>query len=574
MALGAQQNQNTAADEILKREMCAILAHYGQPLRDMFLWYWWYEINTAEDANKLVVNPSNPDTLKNTLEDMGNMQILEVWSGKINPGKFNAALDLFLNADEKKELNAISTKMGYDNLNPNYYWFVAKVNEKMLESQFDADQKLAENFIGKYWYKYYNTPIPGASNTRTQMQAASPDGTPEWYISSKEVTSLGIFDFGHDPNSTVGRLAENFVKDTSQNENGYNKSAGGDDKQKRRAVTSFVLLERDAKMYPTKDKVKDYDQLFKFYKDYTPQLVGTAGRPDNLMVPSLYPAASKDTSIVLFFARQYSDFRMSFDIVPNIMDAYYPTMKKEVHEDQFGNEITNNIGNYGLLSNNCVRITVGSAASDGTSKQDIVIYTPSQSLSNYAEINSSSSSTSQNYGDITVGQDGYRVYLEASAKFTKVLPKIQHSFGIDADKADIAAHVDYHFKEIQEDNLKVLQKDNACIPSKQAIADYINNIAVNSAYSQVTPQKTVSFKLPGICPQIWGVDQGLNSMQITISEGGAYTSYSFEDKVIMPPSDDYLQQYLIDKATNASSPTVGQNSFTTQQSQLVSAALG
>ena len=63
-------------------------------------------------------------------------------------------------------------------------------------------------------------------------------------------------------------------------------------------------------------------------------------------------------------------------------------------------------------------------------------------------------------------------------------------------------------------------------------------------------------------------------MQITISEGGAYTSYSFEDKVIMPPSDDYLQQYLIDKATNASSPTVGQNSFTTQQSQLVSAALG
>ena len=74
-------------------------------------------------------------------------------------------------------------------------------------------------------------------------------------------------------------------------------------------------------------------------------------------------------------------------------------------------------------------------------------------------------------------------------------------------------------------------------------------MASKSAYTQSSPLKTASIKVPGIAPNAYGIEQALNSVQISITENGSFTTYNFEDKIIQPPSEEYItRQYLLDKA--------------------------
>jgi hypothetical protein len=56
----------------------------------------------------------------------------------------------------------------------------------------------------------------------------------------------------------------------------------------------------------------------------------------------------------------------------------------------------------------------------------------------------------------------------------------------------------------------------------------------------------MSFKMAGIFPVTYNVSQGLNSINIEVSDNGVFTSYSFEDLIVQPPSDSYMEQYLKD----------------------------
>jgi hypothetical protein len=80
-------------------------------------------------------------------------------------------------------------------------------------------------------------------------------------------------------------------------------------------------------------------------------------------------------------------------------------------------------------------------------------------------------------------------------------------------------------------------------------------------------QRTASFKVAGLMPITqYGVADGLSSVQITVSDNGVYTSYTFEDKVVQPPSEGYFMQNLIDKtkaigSLNGNMPTTNEINF-------------
>ena len=65
--------------------------------------------------------------------------------------------------------------------------------------------------------------------------------------------------------------------------------------------------------------------------------------------------------------------------------------------------------------------------------------------------------------------------------------------------------------------------------------------------------------------QGFGIPNGLSSVQISVGDNGVFTDYSFEDKIVLPPSDDVIQDEIIRQ--NRIHPTFGGNlqKMTTQQ---------
>ena len=109
------------------------------------------------------------------------------------------------------------------------------------------------------------------------------------------------------------------------------------------------------------------------------------------------------------------------------------------------------------------------------------------------------------------------------------------------------SQIDYHYNEARENNLDLVNGAKTCIPTAQQIASYFEAISANTHYYQDFPQKKASFKLPGICPVLYSVSDGLISLQVTLTSNGFFTSYSLEDKIILPPSDEYIIQSIIAK---------------------------
>jgi hypothetical protein len=568
-------------NELAIKELSCAMAKYGKPLRDAFLWYYAYGFSTASDLNDFKYDVNNASSLNNVITPLGKMKVLRVYHPSLkdeNSGDFPALSRQTLNADEYQALQDQDKVNNRDLTNPSWYFFIAECDDELADKQFQSEEKLGSDFLGKYFYKSYNTPIPGASNSNTQVSTETPDGgSASWYINNKDVSSLSIFGFGHEDGSVIAKL----VTEAQNNKDPIKL----DNKKKLVTAQSFLLGDRSNKFLPTNEQIKDYDALFKWYKEYTPTLLNSDGRPDILF--DFYPEAKNNTNIKLFLAREYSDFQLSIDTVPHPLEANSMALKTETHENAVGDQIVKNIGSYGLTSNECIRITIGShgggnapnnnngsggngagnSSAAGITKTDIVIHTPPQCFK-YVTKNQSSSSdfvdlsnpapTNAVGSTITSSQltsnyaPGYVIYAQATATFPKVLPKVQYAVGSDGGSLDVA-HLDYTYKEIQEENLDSITQSKNCVPSQKQVQQYVSSLGKNFAYSMDRAQSTATIKLPGIVPKVWGIEDALNSIQITINENSSYTTYSFEDKIIMKPSESYFTQYLLDKAKPLSS---------------------
>jgi len=530
------QNNYPREGEIAAKEICSVFSRYGKPLRDAYLWYGFYKLNTAKDTEKVTYanrpGGSSGGSPDNILNQFGGMKILGVYSQTAQKPE-NQAAHASLAQFIKNDNNDPTEKT-----NPTYY-FLADVNDEVVSTQFQSEQNIAQNFLGRYWYKPYNTLIPGADNAHTQYTAEAPDGAQvQWYIARKDVSAVPIFGFGHEDGSPIGKLYENIQKDAQANENPYKNSAAGSG-QGKAAVSAFLLMDRASKFSPNESETKYYQSLFDWYEKYVPSpVVGL----DNSVLSSLPGYDANFKNLKLFKVREYSDFKTDLQSASNPLEPASMTMKTQTTQNSLGNPVVTNIGQYGLVSNQSAQIRVGSSQ-----KVDMVIYTPPQSIQ--ALFGGSSSSSAA----------GYKVYVQPSATFPKIIPKVQYTYSVNAGSADVAK-LDYNYKEIQEDNINLINGQK-CVIADSSIKDYVKGISQKSAYFQDKPLKTITIKLPGIVPKIYSVDQALNSIQINITENGSFTTYSFEDKVIQPPSDDYItQQYLLDRSKPQKS--VGGNSIT------------
>ena len=484
---------------ILALEKVVLCTHLGKSVRDFYIWFIIHGLNKASTAATL----NNQNKLAYIAEF--SMQLLYVMSATVNSGDFNRC-ERVVTPSEIQSLKEQDKNAKRDpTKNPSYYFFVAEVDDIAADETYQRHQNLANSFLGKHFYKKYSIPIIGNSNTPPSVQVESPDGG-TYYLAKQEISNLEFFKFGHEPGSTIGVLQNSLAKDAEKN------SKLTPDANKIIAATSFLYVNRNAQWSPDGEALAECQTAFNKYESYCPKLVGD-GRPEILF--DMWPDAKYNYNIKLFIGRENVEgLSVNFGKGNNPYDAPYPQPKYKSQEDINGEPINTYVGSYGLTNNVCSTVTLNGV---------YTVYAPSVALS-------------ENGG-------AYTIFAQPSAPYDKIIPKTQFTQALMPESSDVA-HLDYNFREIQEDNIRAISASN-CIATPEQINAYMRVISKNSAYTMKESQKTASFKLAGVLPKVISVADGLNSLQINLSDKGVYTSYSLEDKVIVPPSDQYVLQNIL-----------------------------
>jgi hypothetical protein len=536
------------------RELTSIVSYLGKEARTAFLWFWYYQNVDPETTARLIIKDAgkgqNDDSDKKVLRYFGNMKIRDVYWFKSTDQdqnrKFLALKEQLSDIDKDRFKNEDKNRGRDPDKDPSYYFVLAEVDEELAERQIETDINLARNFLGKFWYKKFRVTIPGATNKNSQVSVETPEGegSAQWYPVDQNLKTLPIFGFGHQSKSKVGEIIKDIDKDAQANEQSIDaarEAARSFEKSNKtlRNLNSFILMERNAKWHIPggedgngEDALQWYDTLFQYYKDISPQVFGNAeGRPEFLK--KIDPKAENNSNYKLFIVRDLKgtkdpNFEIEFQSVLHPEEPKKRKQKTEDVEDVFGNTVTINKGSWGLVDNKCIRIKM----------PGITFFPPVQALGNNRFFQDNEG---ENLED---GESGFVVYAVSSADFKKFLPKQQLIYGINAGSTN-CAKVDYHIKQLTEDNLSKLN-GGRCLISPKAFSDYAREIAQFSSYTNSQPSRSMSFKMAGLFPVIYNVSQGLSSINIEVSDNGVFTSYSFEDLIIQPPSDEYVEQYLRD----------------------------
>jgi len=597
----------TTTDDI--RELIIAVTHMGKAARDAFIWMWWYRAvsienmyalcqpdgegdDGAKENNELIHfglfgqgeaysdefqdqlfaakqgQPEGSSGKFHLLAEFGFMEIMNVyhpkfyqWNGNFSEESnkksraAHAELTRKLPQAERERFLAIDKKNYRAKDDPSWYFFAAKVSDGVLEKQFEIDSEMARNFLGKYWFRRYNSRLAGVSNRQVDISVETPDGaSAEWYRASDTMKGSSIFSHGHSPASTVGGLAVELSVDSA--ENNYDMIEEKKEKEldengdptgsNQRTAVAMILMERSTKWLPTQNDLSNYSTLMDWYADLVPRVFGNEnGRPEwftgggstNTFGTFNYwgGGPSTEKKLHLFIARfpDYSfDTRIEWNAEHPLESPVRDQYRNE-NEDEYGNLTQERVGPWGLASNSCVKITLPGGLS---------VYCPVGSMGNVTHLDPEGINMLDR---VEEDRQHYTVMVNQNGTVPKVLPKLSYVHTKYGSTTNVAK-VDYQLTDVQEDNLKVMSEPDQCVPSKKLFADYAEEVFNNGNYEVTEPQRTMSFKAAGVVPLLYDISQGLTSLNISISDNGVHTSYNFADQVIKPPSSESINTYLRD----------------------------
>jgi hypothetical protein len=559
---GAQGSLADALDYEAK-ELAVALSYYSLEMRDAVLWFNYYGNYGPEDLKKYLKSPDNgagaskgklPSTI---LSFFGNMEILEVYSRSSQSDSDRAnftRIDRLITDKDREALNlGISGPESRGSLdNPNYYYFIARCNEELYVKEQKREEELANDFIGKFWIKDFETTIPNASNSRTEVSVEGPDGNGSWYYKNSQLKNLRIFDFGHEEGSYISSLDDEIGNADNEYDQKLNEYVS-QDKEKEFIVKGFVLYEREAKWSPEKDFAKWYKSLFDWYAAQTPKKFAQGdGRPEILY--TLYPQSLNDPSIRLYIARKGTEEAYKITIsTPNSTEHPREPKKKpiknEMDQDIFGEIQVREVCPYGIgEESKYAKIIVGA-------NNSIEIHTPSESFSYTSSV---SNDSEQKEKVLYTGRpprgsrNGYDVVVTAKSNFQIYSPKFEYVKQISAANINNAANVNYSYQTIQEDNVNFFRRNRGnknssrsnCQISQQEVDEYIRKASQFTHYNMTNVQNRASFRAAGAFPIDYGIRAGLSNVSITVSDNGVFTDYVLEDKIVTPPSINVLEQSL------------------------------
>jgi hypothetical protein len=555
------------------KELAVALSYYSTEMRDAVLWFNYYGNYSAKDIEAKLNVPSagtGPSANKvpkndNILSFFGNMEILDVYGADCQDQdrrqkftRINQAAQFSKKDEEALNLELRGPGTVGTKENPNYYFFVARINEEAYEKEKSRERELAKNFMGKFWIKDFETTIPNATNSKTEVTVESPDGNGSWYYKNSQLKNLNIFDFGHDEGSYIS-LLDNEIPDTEDEYDQNLETYTQDPEEKEFRVKGFILYEREPKWFPDEDYSKWYTSLFEWYAAQTPKkFIQSEGRPPILL--SLYPDAINDPSIRLYIVRKGApeSYKTSVEILKltdHPKEYSKRPVKNETEQDIFGEINIREICSYGLGDQSeYVKITVGD--------NDIIIHTPIESFErvgadpeNVENVeNGENEKEKILYGEIPPqsSKTGYDVIVTANSDFQIYSPKFEYVTQYTAEDIAKVANVTYHYENIQENNLNFFRKNNGnknsirsnCKIDQNEVEKYMNRVNKFTHYKMSNVQNRASFRTAGVFPINYGIRNGLANLTIVVNDAGVFTDYVLEDRIISPPSLNILEQNL------------------------------
>lgn len=566
-----------AVDDMTALFYSTALAYYPSQVRFAFIWFYVlgiYDETIAKSWRTSYVSPNgtvstlsgNGTTLSgSTIYEYGNMNIIQVYSKQDS-----ATREIFDELDKKEHglvpdsyraaANREDALKGRTADNPSYYFILAQCNIGLLNRQEERDQRRAKEFLGRYYYRSFNSmAVAGNSNDNDQLNIDAAGASCSYHPRGSYIQQLPIFSFGHTGKSTIGKIVENLGQDDSDNIASIGKPslAGA---EKYRSLSSFILLDRAdaAKFKPHESEFDDWKGTWDWYDYIAPHIISNDGRPSILLEKNIGNAKS-DTSLKLFLVRSVDKKEFNVAAKDGVKNPWESTTTKTRHKSYEGVGTDgdgsrehpadgDNNASYGLLSADTVEIRMPGG---------LVIKPPAQSL----------------VFDGKAGA-GFRVFIKSSAKYQKVIPKFQKVAYVDAADPDNVAQVDYIYKELSTENLVSLTGQETCMPTDAGIKTYVDKFAPYMAVKNTQVSHKANLKLLGVMPTRFTVSQGLSSVQITVGDNGVYTDYTFEDKVVTPPSEDVIAEQVIRQ--NRIAPTLGSSlqKMTGQQYDDVGVAIG
>ena len=547
------------------KEIAVALAYYSQAMRNAFIWFYHYGIYGPSEAKSKKSGgggsgASSGKMPTDKLSFFGNMEILQVYSAEGDEKEkagFNR-INRLLSKDQKDHLNiGTDGKKGSANAgtkdNPNYYFIAARVNQELFEKELSTEERLAQGYLGKYWFSNFKTTIPNTTNYKTEVNIEAPDGNGQWYFKNTQLKNLPIFNFGHEEGSFISELDDELSGSEDEIQSQINKYASSPD-EKEVQVNGFILHEREGLWEPNQEFAKWYQKLFDWYADQIPlKFAQDDGRPDQLL--SLVPEAKSDGAIKLFVARKGS--KSAFKTKIEVVDGNHPAesdrrpIKTETQQSVFGDVEIKELAEYGLGSaSKYVKLSIGES-------DNIIIHCPvgcfAKTTAGTRNQDSSQSESNDNLigGDqfIQGAENGYDVIATAKAIFSIYLPKLEETYVSPPSTVNVAS-VTYEYFDQLENNLEPFRKGGTnfnrtnCMPDKAAMLQYMKKLDKFVKYSQEQPTRRVSFRMAGVFPEAYGIYEGLSNVSINITDNGVFTNYVLEDKIIMPPSTEVLTQRL------------------------------
>ena len=441
-------------------EKCAALSIYSELARDLFCLYYVYQITTAAAAEAYL-------TSKTLLKLLGNLEIMNVCHPASSDAVSQAIYSFYLT--KGSENTPYSDAEIDEFVRRGAYFVVAKTLDTSKKKFLDFEKALAENCIGKYWYRYFDTVYQNG------VDQSAPDGQLNYYKRGSAIQ----FDFLDSLPDSLGSLSS-FLQEIQTSTNG--------------AKDNFFLLERNQAWLPPPN---GGDITTTFNEDI--QTIGIReaeknGVPDNLIL--------ENYKVFIMFPKNEINI---FDVG----DASYEVNPVDANNVNLPFEQFRSQGFYGLRSAKTRAIPIR------TKRKAFKIIMPSQG----------GFTPSVNYG-------GYNILVKGKFNPDDVTVQIPKVEIVVIDKPTIFKEYcvgnNVNYKNITDYNLSNLTSN--CKIDKSRIYSYANNLLNGLKSSPYKPARTITYSLAGLPNSLYTLMDGLTNFSIRLDSGGTKTTLTFSEQ--------------------------------------------
>lgn len=443
-------------------EKCAALSIYSELARDLFCLYYIYEITSAEDAETYMNE-------KELLKLLGNLEIVNVCHPLSSDPVSKAIYNFYLTPGS--ENTPYSDAEIQEFIRRGAYFIVAKTFDSSKDKFLAFERALAENCIGKYWYRYYDTVY------QSGVDFSAPDGSISYYKRGSQIQ----FDFLDSLPDSLGSLSS-FLQEVQ--------SGSGE------AKDNFFLMERNQAWMPPPN---GGDITTTFNEDI--QAIGIreaekTGIPDNLIL--------ENYKIFIVFPKNEENV---FDVGSstygvNPVDAANVSVPFDEYRVR---------GFYGLRTAKTRKIPIR------VKRKSFDIIMPSQG----------GFTPSVNYAGYDILVKGKYTPDDLTVEIPKVeIVVIDKQPG--SDRYSISNNVNY--KNITDYSLANLT--SGCTIDKNRIYNYASTLLTDLKSLPLKPTRTITYSLAGLPDSLYSIRDGLTNFSIRIDSNGTKTTLTFSE---LPP---------------------------------------